>query len=127
MPLYLLVPAVTLSVAIVWASIWALGWSEIAAIDEPMARRRLTEDYPEAQVEAVTLSKDRRAALLWLGSEGVLVIAVGDRLALRKLGRARVAMADDGLDIDLNDYAFPPVRALLDEPDRIAWYERLHA
>lgn len=124
MPIAVLAPLVVVGVALVVGVCWALGWSEPATIDADTARQRFAVDHPEARIEDVAVGSDGASALLWLGTEGAVVFAVGDRCATRMLRRARVERASGGLLLRFPDLATPPVRVAVDDP---VWRERLGA
>lgn len=88
------------------------GRRNAPALDESLARRRLTEDWQDFEPDEIWISADRRAALATdRGSARLGVIfAFGDKLPSRVLGPGdviRAALEGGRLTIETRDFSRP--------------------
>ena len=129
-PLPTLLGLIVGGVVVALAIIHLLGWSapaEIADVEAAGTRFRL--DHPDACPASGWVAADGRSALLEL-DEGVgLVVVLGDRTVVRRLGRGSLASVRTDpthTHLRLRDPAFPRARLALPASDeRDAWLRRL--
>jgi len=107
-----------------------LGWSAPARIaDAQAALDRFQLDYPEAEPVRSWVAADGSAALLQLSEDIGLVIVLGDRTVVRRLGPGALASVRTDpthTHLQLRDPGFPRASLpLADSDEREAWLAEL--
>jgi hypothetical protein len=119
-------------VAIILLAVWLAGGGGPRLLDADTVRRRIAEDLPGTAMDAVVISSDGAAALATVtGAAGlVAAVAVGDKVAVRRLDRGDVATAsrDHGrLVITTGDFGCRRIALTLPAAVTDDWWRRVAA
>jgi len=99
---------------LVGLSAWARIGRPARTLDEARARELFFEDFPDRRIDRLWITRDGKGALARSGECALVLMAVGDGFAVRRLSwcQASSAMFKGGvLSVHLGDVAAP--RALL--------------
>lgn len=122
MPLQILLPMVVIGIAGVVILLHLLGRSERARFDDDDdARRAWLREFPDTPPTRVILSHDRHAALIETAQGAGVVWPMGMDTTARLLQGADIRRTQDGLRIDLPDFAAPRIRLRLNEDEADLW------
>ena len=115
MPLSVLIPLVVTGIAGIVLILHLLGLSAPAQLaDSAAARRAWLREFPDLPPTGITLTHDRRAAVIETHDGPGVVWTVGADTTARRLTHAEIRRIGDGHELRLADFTAPRVRLSLD-------------
>ncbi|MBF9050064.1 hypothetical protein GTA62_12150 [Roseobacter sp. HKCCD9010] len=126
MPLPLLLTLVIGGITMVVILLHLLGYSKRLHLEsEAIIRREWARHFPEDQVNAAHLSADTLSALVETDHGPGLLWVMGADSTAHRAEDVTVTERDDGLTIDLHDFAAPGLTVRLPADARALWRQKL--
>ncbi len=125
-PLSFVVPLA--GITLVLLAVWLTGGRRRLRLDEGLAARRLAEDLPGFQPQAMLVDRDGHAVLA-RGTDGFAVVfAAGARAAVRRIGALQGLEIDGGqLTLATGDFTHPRFVLTADAAAAAEWARALGA
>lgn len=121
MPLWLMGIVVVVGLTAIWLVMRLYGFDRPLSLTPETAGEEFMNDNSGLVPEEILLASSGQSALIRAGGDLHVLWVMGQDVATRKLARARVTDAPEGLTLRLPDFTAPRLTLRLTDEEKRAW------